>query len=437
MKAMGGRYINQKGVVKSAVELYTENVVNTALMFNWFGDPNPRHNSGRMPMLDFVSGIFLILGFGYSLYRFYKPFYFMIFAMLASLLQAGMFSIESPQAYRTIAIIPIVLIFIIVFIHKAWQYFIEQHGLKKQGVFIAALIVLLCYMGYENFDSYFNKQGNDPGAWAEFSADECDAGQYVKSLGNNYQAIVSSNFSESYTFIFMTYPLTNFMTFDQSEHMPIKTGFYKNYVYVLDASYLPILPFIQKMYPEGKLHEFKHKFNGSLLYFGYEVPYEAAKKYQSKTVSNGLTGYYYLDDYKKDLKDLNNHWKGILAFQPRTDPFIMFNWTVDPIYPKYGPFSIKWAGKIKIEKSGPYIFTTKSNDYSDVYIDSKIVLKNIGGNGSVSGADGTVNLNKGMHSIIVRYYESVQYSRMQLWWRTPGAEGPEVVPSEVLFPEKK
>lgn len=435
MKAMGGRYTGKDGNVKSAPELYLENLGNTLMMFNWYGDGNPRHNTGRMPMLDFASGMFFMLGFGFALYNWKKPFYFFLLSMLFALLQAGMFSIESPQAYRTIAIIPIIIAFCIIYLHATWRFFCEQYGVKKQAFFFGVAAAVFVFIAFDNANSYFNRQGKDPGAWAEFSVAEWAAGKYAGSLPNNFQIIASQYFAESYTFRFMAYPKASFLSFDQSEHMPVRAKVFKDYAFILDDSYEPVLPLLQKMYPGGKYSEFRHKFNNRLLFFGYEVPYEAVKKYQDKPAENGLLGHYYLDDSKKDLKDINNHWNGPLAFPPRVDPFIMFNWTVDPIYPVYGKFSIKWTGRIKIDKAGQYMFTTKSNDYSDVFIDGKQVVKNPGGRGSVTDESGAVDLSKGFHAIMVRYYESENYSKMHLWWRVPGADAPEVVPSEVLFPK--
>jgi 4-amino-4-deoxy-L-arabinose transferase-like glycosyltransferase len=432
LEAMGGVYVNKDGKAKHPLELYTKNFINTILMFNYFGDGNPRHNYGRKPMLDFITGIFFILGFGLSLIKFYKPFYFVLFSLFFALFQAGLFSIESPQAYRTIPIIPIVIIFVSISIAKIWEYCREQYKGNLNHIIIGITAALLVYIAYDNYDQYFIKWANDHGAWAEFSTDEWHMGKYVHSLGPDWTAIVVPGWAESYTFEFMTYPYRNYVKFDPSEWIPIKAKIFKNFVYVLDTSYLPLVSVLQKMYPGGRYVDFKHKFQNRILYFAYEVPYEEVKRYQNKEIKNGLTGYYYRDDHTKNLKDVNNHWVTNPLFV-RLDPFILFNWTVDPIL---GPFSVKWVGKIKIEKDGEYLFMTKSNDYSDLFIDNKQILVNPGGAGSLTEARGTVHLKKGFHNIVVRYYESVQYSKMQLWWKPPDSDSIDIIPSEILFPEK-
>jgi hypothetical protein len=174
------------------------------------------------------------------------------------------------------------------------------------------------------------------------------------------------------------------------------------------------------------------------MFFILEVPYADVKKQQDTFKKNGLLGKYYRDNITKDTDKksreeavkMSNHWQGNPA-KTNLDPFILFNWTLDPIM---GPFSVKWTGRIRIDAAGTYEFITKSNDYSDMAIDGKTVIKNPGGGGGLNPVSAKVTLAKGYHEILLRYYESVQYSKMQLWWRAPGQAKEEVVPNEVLFP---
>ncbi len=431
LKAIGGPYVEKDGSVKHWSKMYAHNLKNTLLMFNYIGDGNPRHNYNTTPMLDFATGIFFVLGFAYILARIFNPHYFLYVTMFLVMLQAGLLSIESPQAYRTIGVIPLVVIAVIVVFARLRSMWVEQYGKETGKIFTAALIVLLAFIGYKNYDQYFNGWAKDSGAWAEFSTDEYNMGKYLKELGPDWVGLVLPSWYDSYTFNFATYPNENFEKFDPAEWIPIKSKIQKNYVYILDVSYLPLRSVFEGMYPGGKYTDFRHKYGNRILYFTYEVPYSEVKKYQDRAVKSGLIGRYYRDDHKKNLKLMENHWKGQPVFS-RLDPFILFNWTVDPIM---GPFSVKWTGNINIKKAGKYEFQTVSNDYSDVYIDGRKIVENPGGGGGITGASGTVNLSAGRHSIMVRYYESVNYSKMQFFWRQPGEESMEVVPSEVLIPE--
>ncbi|MCE5300713.1 MAG: hypothetical protein LLG37_07590, partial [Spirochaetia bacterium] len=313
-------------------------------------------------------------------------------------------------------------LFALVFVERFFAYAREQYGKQVMLNVTIAAAAVFTLIAWENHDIYFRQWAKNPGAWAEFSTDEYAMGKYVHSLGDDWVAVVRPDWVESYTFRFATYPYDNFRHFNLSEWVPIREKEKKNYVYILDSSYLPILSILKNMYPEGKYGEFRHKYiPGNLLFFTYEVPYEAVKRYQDKPSLNGLTGRYYR----------GIDWSGNPVIT-RIDPFILFNWTIDPVMGKY---SVKWTGRIKIDRPGKYYFSTDSNDYSDVAIDGKTVVINPGREKGGPKSKGEVTLSRGMHDLQVRYYESIHYSRMQFWWQPPYAESQEVVPSEVLFPK--
>jgi len=405
-------------------------------MFNHKGDGNPRHNAGTVPMLDFFTGIFFFMGIIYCMWRWRDPMNFLILSMFFTQIQAGLFSTESPQAYRTIAVIPTVIYFALCAVRVFYASTLAVFGKKANIALAAAAVLAMGYVGSENYKQYFVDFKNNPGSWAEFSVDEYEMGRYVHGLGDDWVAIVEGSSMNSYTFKFATYPYRNYVEFSPTEWIPIQAKVIKNFAYVLDESYLPLLPVLKSMYPNGKYHDFRHKFfNNVIMYFVYEVPYEDVKKYQDAPRKNGLKGEYFRDPIRKENREeavkLANHWQGQPAFT-RLDPFILFNWNLDPLM---GPFSVRWTGKLKIDEPGIYELTTKSNDYSDLFIDGRQVIVNPGGGGGLNAVSVKLNLSKGYHDIVLRYYESVQYSKMHFWWKKPGNNEAEVVPSEVLFPK--
>jgi 4-amino-4-deoxy-L-arabinose transferase-like glycosyltransferase len=424
LHAIGGRYVEKDGNPKHWTKLYMENIHATLLMFNYIGDGNPRHNFQQQPMLDFLTGIFFMMGILYALYHIRKPRYFLLLAFFVAFLQAGLLSTESPQAYRTIVEIPVALLFALIAAEKTVSRAYSQYGSGIMPAVNTAGIVLLLVIGFNNYQLYFDRWAKNPGSWAEFSTDEYTMGRYINKLGPEWTALVNPAWADSYTFRFAVYPYDNYALFDPATCVPIRDKSRQNFVYVLDESYLPLLSVLQKMYPHGKYSDFRHKYNNNiLLYFAYEVPYEDAKQYQDRPNENGLTGAYYR----------GTEWAGSPVFK-RIDPFILFNWTRDPVA---WPFSVKWTGRIKISKSGEYNFMTTSNDYSDLYIDGKKVLVNPGfaaGEKAKESSNRGVNLSAGYHDITLRYYESLHYSKMQLWWKPPYQNNMEVIPSEVLFP---
>lgn len=129
----------------------------------------------------------------------------------------------------------------------------------------------------------------------------------------------------------------------------------------------------------------------------------------------GLVGYYYP----------NGEWQGAPALV-RNDLLIT------PNNPLREPFSILWRGKIAIAQEGAYIFGTRSDDGSLLYIDGQLVVDN-GGSHGAEDRQGAITLSQGFHDIEVRYNELGGSREMQLWWQPPG-QGRAVVDSQYLFP---
>ena len=131
--------------------------------------------------------------------------------------------------------------------------------------------------------------------------------------------------------------------------------------------------------------------------------------------SNGLLGYYYASP----------DWSGEPMFIQR-DLFIAPNDAV------VSPYSVKWIGKIAAPEAGAYLFGTRSDDGSLVYIDGQLVVDN-GGQHGAEYREGVIELSRGWHDIEVRYSDMGGSRAMELWWRPPGG-GKTLTPSAYLRP---
>jgi DNA-binding beta-propeller fold protein YncE len=129
----------------------------------------------------------------------------------------------------------------------------------------------------------------------------------------------------------------------------------------------------------------------------------------------GLVGYYYP----------NADWQGPPALVQR-DAYIA------PNNPLPEPYSIAWRGKVAAPRAGQYVFGTRSDDGSFVFVNGQMVVDNGGVHGS-EYREGAIDLEAGFHDIEVRYFQAGGSREMQLWWRPPGG-GLEKIPSEYLFP---
>lgn len=103
------------------------------------------------------------------------------------------------------------------------------------------------------------------------------------------------------------------------------------------------------------------------------------------------------------------------------------------MYPQKN-FGIIWEGYIRIDRSGDYIFSTRSDDGSFVYINEGIVVDN-GGYHAPRRRSGRVFLEKGFHSIRVSYFQGDGDYEMNLLWQPPGGMEREIPPL-LLYPGK-
>ncbi len=427
------------GQFKDVKDVLLNNIKVTMLMFNNLGDPNARHNYPQYPMLDFMTGILAVLGFGFAIFNIHKLWALISVSGFFIFMLGGFLTIEAPQGLRTILTQPYIFIFISVVIYKFLQ-FAEQKGNRK---FILAILILISFFAtLEDYDIYFNKQAKNPKCYYEFRTDEALAAQFLKELGKDWHAIMMPHYHNSYVCKYILADLktisrdstgrdtSRILTtepFEPALSIPIDLSKYeekeikKNFVYILQKEYEPIVPLLKDIYPNGQYLPFYNKYDkNQMLFFAYKISSEDVTKVSNKKLKNGLRGRYYYG--------LN--WEGSPAID-RIDPFILFNWTVDPLPQK---FSVKWTGKIKIDKPGVYIFKTYSNDFSDLHINGKKILENQGLKGG-GWAVGKIDLTAGYHNIQVRYYESINFSKVELWWQKPGEKELTVVPYNVLFPE--
>lgn len=142
---------------------------------------------------------------------------------------------------------------------------------------------------------------------------------------------------------------------------------------------------------------------------------EEAALYTLPGAANGLLGYYYG----------NGEWRDPPSLIQR-DLFILPNNILRE------PFSIRWVGKVAAPTAGRYIFGTRSDDGSLVYINGQLVVDNSGSHGA-EYREGVIDLTAGFHDIEVRYNELGGSREMQLWWQPPtGGKG--LLPGAYLYP---
>ena len=178
-----------------------------------------------------------------------------------------------------------------------------------------------------------------------------------------------------------------------------------------------------------------------LLLMNYIISGAANSKMgKSDFVGNGLTGHYY-QGY--DTTGGTIHFDNLTEAFSRTDTLIDF-WNASQYY-RWEPvagwgdnYSVGWNGYIYIEEAGEYGFGTISDDGSQIFVDSVLIVDNSElqwydwedniSEGDTSGVPfPPLVLDSGFHEISVSFYENASYDGIELWWLKPGS-GPSDIP---------
>ena len=141
-----------------------ESLVRHLGMFHIEGDPNGRHNIPGAPMLDFFSGILMLVGLAVAVYRWRNAAFIALPIWIFVMIMPGVLTIpwEAPQSLRTITVIPAVIALVTIGISAIWDAG-RSTRIPVLRVGTAAFIaILIAVIAYTNINAYFGEQANDP-----------------------------------------------------------------------------------------------------------------------------------------------------------------------------------------------------------------------------------------------------------------------------------
>ncbi len=176
---------------KNPINALGESFVKHLGMFNFYGDPNWRHNFAGSPMLFWPIGILFIIGLIICLQSLiitlrnknYRTFF--VYSLLISwfliFLLPGILTYEGlPHSLRVIGVIPVVYIFAGL---SGWQVFdIISRNVKRRKIVFIAVLLFLAATGFSEFNKYFFVWANKPEVKGIFSKNYLDIGNYLNSL---------------------------------------------------------------------------------------------------------------------------------------------------------------------------------------------------------------------------------------------------------------
>ncbi len=88
-------------------------------------------------------------------------------------------------------------------------------------------------------------------------------------------------------------------------------------------------------------------------------------------------------------------------------------------------FAVRFTGMLRVEQSGRYDFTLKSDDGVRLFVNGQLIISDDGCH-PVRASTGGVELAAGVHDLEIQYFEYEGQQALEAWWSGPG-----VAPSEI------
>ena len=166
------------------------NTLKTALMFNFRGDANWRHNFSGYPALSVLAGIFFLFGIflsGKKIFTKFKdsaPELFIFFWIAVSLLPVVISNEGIPHALRAIIAIPGVMVAAAIGMDFLWGKLKVWFSAGKNGslLFKACAGIIISFFVVEPFIMYFVLWGKNPNVAGAFNQNYVEIARSINSL---------------------------------------------------------------------------------------------------------------------------------------------------------------------------------------------------------------------------------------------------------------
>jgi len=160
-------------------------------------------------------------------------------------------------------------------------------------------------------------------------------------------------------------------------------------------------------------------FIGSLLAIFFLAKLDT-NKFGTK---HGLLAHYY-----------NNIYLEGPAAVEKIDEKINFVWgSFRPHKEIKGEFSVRWEGRIKIDKNDNYNFYILSDEGVRLFLDEKVILDNWSAQTRTMNNTCNITLEKGFHKIKLEYYFNQQHADIKLQWSSDSFKK-RIIRNKVLYP---
>jgi hypothetical protein len=390
-------------------------------MFNYIGDVNGRHNIPDAPQLGPIAGVLFLLGMAATLAR---PLSWPGAAWLVwwiVMLLPGILTIEAPQAYRTIGIIPAVYLVSA----QGLQLVVDLvRGVRARWVrrtVYACVVAAAIGAAAQDVECYFERQAPGQAAWDAHDADQTESARFTLAQMERYSVWVDPLHTGP-TFRFRV-PSGDFQPFVASQHFPLDAKTVppgrEGAAYVLQDYAADLEPVFRAMYPHAEVVQHRDPF-GRVSFVSALVPMDDLQRAgDSPLAQAGLTAAFYA----------NPSWDGPPALV-RRDPTVLFHYHAEPLS---DPFTVDWSARLRTEVAGEYLFQVAASGPHVLLVDGATVVSQTDSPPDLRIVHGRVQLTAGSHLLVLRYRENSYLSAIRLWWTPPSGQR-SVLPMAALRP---
>jgi len=396
--------------VDSKAEALLHQVEKTLLVFNYYAD-NAFYSFTREPVLDPLTAPLYVLGLVYCLLRWRQPRYALLFFWYLVPVLGNVLSIDPPQVHRMVALIPAPFIIAAVVADRLRAEVVQRVPMPaargRRMVLAVPVVLFLAAVCYLNIDAYFVRYATR-WPWRNVT----DVARYIKSVGNDRQIYLVSDLPFGHgTIRFIAHGVRGVEARNVTEFVPVQEDLSRDAVFIITPSHYHLLQAIRETYPGGRLSEYSE-------FRAYEVSrLEIAQRLrEAREKTSGLWGEYYP----------NPTWQGKPVWE-RADQFLALR---DYHPPVEGPFSVRWEGTLRLDRSGEYVFEFLVNGELWFYLGDELVLHD----GQVAGerwVKSMVDLPAASRRVEIRY-RHVSGRRVIEWYWTPPGGTRELVPQSAL-----
>lgn len=246
-------------------------VERSMLVFNYYPDAGGFMSFTHEPLLGFYTAALYVLGLAYAVYRWRQAKYGLLLIWYAVTLQGTLLSIHPPQTHRIVGMMPVPFILAAVTVLLVGREFVRLAIWRRPVHAAVPLIFFLGMVGYLNTYSYFVRYA-DQQPWVNVT----EPARYIRDLGEDYKVYFLGRpylYFGHGTIRFIAHGISGEDVADVTDVVPIREDLNKNVAFLLMPGNEEALPFIEKVYPDGRLHE-EVGTDGRRLFLAYLVSEE-------------------------------------------------------------------------------------------------------------------------------------------------------------------